>query len=247
MDVSGRPIVFTDIDDTLCQSEYRVPKSARGGMIAISRSINGNRTCMTAKQQNMLNWLVATTELVPVTARGMADFTDISVDFGRSHKIVANGAVILNPDGSHDAEWAAAMADEMAPYQLAFDEVVALARSFCVGRGHRIKALVTSEFGMKISALFGMDGAEPVLLADVRDAIGQLEGWHTHMNGNTLALTPPPVSKRRAVEHMLSKIVGATERPVIGLGDSLSDLGFMAGCDFISTPRGSQISSALQM
>nr|WP_250808270.1 hypothetical protein [Neorhizobium tomejilense] len=247
MDHGHRPIVFTDIDDTLCQSEYRVQHGEREGMIAISRSLTGNRTCMTVKQQNMLRWLVATTELVPVTARGMADFSDISVDFGRSHKIVANGAVILGADGSHDTEWAATMAAEMAPYQDAFDEVVAVARSFCDGNGHRIRALVTSEFGMKISALFGMDGSDSSLLSEVRDAIGQLDGWHTHLNGNTLALTPPPVSKRRAVEHMLARIENAGNRPVIGLGDSLSDLGFMIGCDFISTPRGSQISAAFAM
>lgn len=238
-----RPIVFTDIDDTLCQSEYKVPPGEREGLVAISRSMNGNRTCMTAKQQNMLRWLSETTELVPVTARGLADFSDISVDFGSSYKIVANGAVILAPDGSHDVEWAATMAREMAPYQEIFESVVNAAFAYCAGNGHAVRTVVTSEFGMKISALVLIEG-DGSTLATVREAVGELDGWHTHLNGGTLALTPPPVSKRRAVEHMLSRIEGAARRPVIGMGDSLSDLGFMVGCDFITTPRGSQISSA---
>ncbi len=240
---SLRPIVFTDIDDTLCQSEYKVRQEDREGLLAISRSLNGHRTCMTRKQRNMLDWLVATTELVPVTARGIADFSDISVDFGRGHRIVANGAVILDADGSHDLEWAALMAEEMQAFQGGFDLVMDTAREFCSGNGHNVRSLITSELGMRISALFSFDQADKTVLTAVLEAIGHLDGWHVHMNGGTLALTPPPVSKLRAVRHMLSKMDEAASRPVIGLGDSLSDLAFMTNCDFITIPRGSQISA----
>lgn len=241
-----RPIVFTDIDDTICQNERHVAESAREGLVLISRTMR-HATCMTVKQQNMLRWLVQTTQLIPVTARGTADFSDIDIDFGTAeHRIVANGAVILDRDGRHDEAWARVMAEEMAPYQEQFAEIVATIDSFCSVWGHTVDSRITSEHGMSISALFhakeGSQGDESALTI-IRDGV-ENRGWHTHLNGNTLAFTPPPVSKRRAVEHLLGRIEGARHRPVIGMGDSLSDLDFMTQCDFLSIPRGSQISSA---
>ncbi|MCV9964060.1 hypothetical protein OIU34_19450 [Pararhizobium sp. BT-229] len=239
-----RPIVFTDIDDTICQNERLVAASAREGLVSISRTML-HATCMTVKQQNLLRWLVQTTELIPVTARSIVDFSDIDIDFGGSRRIVANGAVILGPDGRHDEEWAALMAAEMAAYQDRFEAVLAATSSIGRERGHVLKAYVTSEFGMSISALFRTEDGSTDVLVDLRSGLCDLlPGWHVHLNGNTLAFTPPPVSKRRAVEHLLTKTDGAHMRPVIGMGDSLSDLPFMSGCDFISIPRGSQISSA---
>jgi hydroxymethylpyrimidine pyrophosphatase-like HAD family hydrolase len=241
-----RPIVFTDLDDTICQNLRQVEFGDRDGMVSISKSMLHN-TCMTVKQQNMLRWLVQTTELVPVTARGVVDFSDINIDFGASrHRIVANGAVILDRDGSHDEEWARVMAEEMAPYQEQFAQIVETIGKFCATRGHEVESRITSEHGMSISALFHTkDGSNAVAtaLAVICDGV-ENRGWQTHLNGNTLAFTPPPVSKRRAVEHLLGRIEGARHRPVIGMGDSLSDLGFMTQCDFLSIPRGSQISSA---
>lgn len=239
-----RPIVFTDLDDTLFQNDHKVEGTARDGLLAISRSM-AHATCMTVKQQNLLRWLLQTTELIPVTARSIVDFSDIDIDFGGSRRIVANGAVILGPDGRHDEEWAALMATEMAPYQDRFEAVLAATSSIGRERGHILKSHVTSEFGMSISALFRTVDGSTAVLDDLRSGLSDLlSGWHVHLNGNTLAFTPPPVSKRRAVEHLLTKTDGAHMRPVIGMGDSLSDLGFMTGCDFISIPRGSQISSA---
>jgi hydroxymethylpyrimidine pyrophosphatase-like HAD family hydrolase len=241
-----RPIVFTDLDDTICQNLRQVDFGDREGLVSVSRTALHN-TCMTVKQQNMLRWLVQTTELVPVTARGIVDFSDIDIDFGASeHRVVANGAIILDREGRHDEEWANVMAAEMAPYQEQFAHIVETIANFCSAWGHEVESRITSENGMSISALFhAKDGSksDASALVAIRDSV-ENRGWHTHLNGNTLAFTPPPVSKRRAVEHLLGRIEGARHRPVIGMGDSLSDLGFMTQCDFLSIPRGSQISSA---
>lgn len=241
----SRPIVFTDLDDTLCQNERQVSGEAREGMVSISRGLL-HATCMTVKQQNMFRWLMETTELIPVTARGITDFADISVDFGSSYRIVANGAVILDRENNHDQEWATLMATEMAPYQEQFVELVSTIMEFCKAWRHDIEYRITSEHGMSLSALFhsksgtkGDQSALSLIRAGVED-----RGWHTHLNGNTLAFTPPPVSKQRAVDHLVTRIMDSHRRPIIGMGDSLSDLAFMTGCDFITTPRGSQISSA---
>lgn len=236
------PIVFTDIDDTICQNERHVGNDAREGLLSISRAAL-HATCMTVKQQNMLRWLLATAEVIPVTARGLVDFADLDVDFGASRRIVANGAVILDRDGGHDEEWASLMALEMAPYRDQFALFFEAAKRVCEAYGNRVETRVTEELGMPISALFMTSEGDRSALTLIRDGIED-RGWHTHLNGSTLAFTPPPVSKRRAVEHLLSRIDGARSRPVIGMGDSLSDLGFMVGCDFITTPRGSQISAA---
>lgn len=246
IDRSSRPIVFTDLDDTICQNSARVAEADREGLVSVSRS-SARNTSMTVKQQNLIRWLARTTELIPVTARGVVDFSDLDIDFGGScHRIVANGAVILDRNGHHDEEWSRTMAMEMAPYQRQFSEIVGMIKASVNISRLGFKTEVTSENGMSISALcFAPDsGSENSdALSAIKEAVDN-RGWHSHLNGRTLAFTPPPVSKRRAVEHLLGRMANVGHRPVIGMGDSLSDLPFMSQCDFLSIPRASQIGSA---
>ncbi|MBS2005343.1 MAG: trehalose phosphatase, partial [Cyanobacteria bacterium SZAS LIN-5] len=63
-------------------------------------------------------------------------------------------------------------------------------------------------------------------------------------NGNNFALLPPFLSKERAVEYFLRELAPPHDC-LIGIGDSRSDLGFMALCDYVVTPTRSQIFAML--
>ena len=66
-------------------------------------------------------------------------------------------------------------------------------------------------------------------------------------NDNNVALLPNCITKRAAVEYVLNDKRARDEYLALGIGDSLSDLGFMDVCDFWITPRGSQIAKQLGM
>ena len=73
---------------------------------------------------------------------------------------------------------------------------------------------------------------------------GLLEDFYVHGNGNNLAFLPHALQKQRAVQEWISrdlKING--ERPRLGFGDSISDLGFMTECHWWATPRVGQLAS----
>ena len=79
------------------------------------------------------------------------------------------------------------------------------------------------------------------VLAEV-EARNLLQGFYIHGNGNNLAFIPNVLSKRNAVQEWLLRdreIHG--ERPVLGYGDSISDLGFMGECHWWGTPRKGQL------
>lgn len=87
-------------------------------------------------------------------------------------------------------------------------------------------------------------------LLRIRDEVkarGLIEGMHHHVNGNNLALLPDGLAKRVAVEHLLELDRQQNGvRPVLGFGDSITDLGFMQLCTFWSTPAQSQLARKVE-
>ena len=65
--------------------------------------------------------------------------------------------------------------------------------------------------------------------------------FYVHTNGNNLAIIPNAISKKNAAEFFISKVDPNHERIVLGLGDSLSDFGFLSICDWFGMPKNSQL------
>jgi hypothetical protein len=83
-------------------------------------------------------------------------------------------------------------------------------------------------------------------MAFLRDYLAKVlpPDWSVHFNGNFLAALPPHLSKESAVRWFRANIAGSQDL-CIGLGDSLSDLGFMRECDMALMPVDSQNFGAL--
>ena len=74
------------------------------------------------------------------------------------------------------------------------------------------------------------------------------DDFSVHTNDRDLAFLPPYASKRRSV-NFLKRIFKNEYNGHItffGLGDSLSDSGFMSICDFQIIPSNSQIAEAIR-
>jgi hypothetical protein len=234
------PIVLVDLDDTLFQTERKCVGTPKDRLSLASLSSNGSHSYMTPKQAALVSWLAATAELVPVTARGTEAFSRVTLPF-RHGAILANGAVILSPDGSADPEWDAIVrpALERVAGTLATLEADCMARAKAVGVS--VRGWVVEESGMGTYFVLKENDGDGTRLPEIAPEMPG-PGWVRHHNGNNIAFIPPAISKRAATEFLLSrKLAENPDRPVIGFGDSVTDLSYLGICDWWGAPGRSQI------
>lgn len=249
----SRPIAFVDLDDTLFQTMRKCPPEEEPHLVLGAWATNGAHSMMTRRQKALVDWLVATAETVPVTARSSEAYGRVAIPFAHG-AVIANGAVILDADGRPNADWATVMARDLALHRPALEALLAMGRDAAREAGLDTRSwIVTEEIGagegMSVYAVFKQNDGDGERLAEIAralDATVDLAGWTVHHNGNNFAFLPPPLSKRRAVAFLIERL-RATDpaRPVIGLGDSLTDLPFMLACDFWGAPSQSQLAARL--
>lgn len=245
----NRPLVFVDLDDTLFQTARKMdPQATR---MPVSFLPDGHPSgFMTPVQNQFARWLLKHADVVPVTARSAEVYRRVCLPFSHG-AIVANGAVMLATDGATaDLAWAATMVDRLAPYQGRLTRLSDFTLAAGANLGYDLRGWVVEEHGLQIYVVtkYNTGSDEQIAaLADLIEAAGQLSGFYIHRNGNNLAFIPDPLSKRAAVQEWIERdrqING--ERPIMGLGDSLSDLGFMQACHWLAVPAKSQIATHLQ-
>jgi hypothetical protein len=208
---------------------------------------------MNPAQQGLLAALRATGAVIPVTARSSAAFSRVHLDFGTQRAILANGAVILNDQGIADPDWLAHTAQiGRSAEALLLDMMALITNEF----GAAARSWIVEEYGAPVYFCVKMNATDA---ADVQSGITaaaellasrfDLSGLQQHANGNNLSFTPLGISKREACRHLISGIRGGSKGgirgPLIGIGDSLTDLPFMGLCDFIMAPSGSQIAGLM--
>lgn len=246
MNAPVRPLVLTDLDDTIFRNVTKIPQGERDGCVEVVRDTGYRLSAMTVRQANFFEWIRSTCDIVPVTARSLSAFRKIDLDFGGGWKIAGNGAVVINPEGEVDEEWSAIMCGELISYANILQELHDAAAWRIKATGLEVTVKRYSEYGHEHCVLFSYDGdpEQHGHLATVASRLrfGLTDNIHIHHNAGTLALTAGPVSKKRATEYVLTKITDLDQRPVLAFGDSLSDLPFMSLGDFICAPSGSQIS-----
>ena len=87
------------------------------------------------------------------------------------------------------------------------------------------------------------DEALLIVMNEVK-ARGLLDGLYVHGNGNNLAFLPDALQKQVAVREWIRRDQAINgKRPILGFGDSVSDLGFMTECDWWGTPKRGQLAS----
>ena len=108
---TNRPLVFVDLDDTLFQTARKMGDEPRfTATLDVDGQPNG---FMNATQKSFVEWLLATSDVVPVTARSIEAYQRVQLPFAHG-AVCAHGGVILAADGSLDAAWHARMGDLLA-------------------------------------------------------------------------------------------------------------------------------------
>lgn len=245
---SNRPLIFVDLDDTLFQTARKMPEGMprTPATLDVGGQPNGY---MNPVQHTFVNWLLASADVVPVTARSVEAYSRVTLPFAHG-AICSHGGLILSRDGVVDQDWHARMSDTLGAFQ---ERLPALSEAtLAIGDelGYSLRGWVVEEEGLRHYVVTKHNETDDAVLTEVLaqvQARGLLDGMHIHGNGNNLAFLPEGLAKRQAVLEWLRRDQAVNgERPVLGFGDSITDLGFMDLCHFWATPARSQLATAVE-
>lgn len=248
----NKPVVFSDLDDTLFQTKRKMIDKLAGdcaGTGALDQQGQPN-SFMNIEQKMLVEWLQQTADLIPVTARGTEEISRVNIDF-KSWAVTTHGAVVLQPDGKPDPRWQQSIVSSLAPYQQRLIDLQAALTQQMHDRNMNAFARINYEYdGVAIYLVMKTRDKDRLhelysLSDEMRSTLGD-DGFYIHANANNIAWLPKPIEKGRATEYLLQKL--RSERgafPVIGLGDSLTDYGFMRQCNWFGIPYQSQFAQAI--
>ena len=241
-----RPLVFVDLDDTLFQSARKMGDENRYvATLDIHRNPNGY---MRNTQKIFVEWLLANADVVPVTARSIEAYSRVTLPF-TCGAICSHGGVILLPNRYLDSDWHAQMCEKLDNHQRRLYDLSRRTLEIGEQLGVSLRSWVVEEEGLAIYVVTKHneqnDNELKKVLSEVQ-SYDLLHGFYIHSNGNNLAFIPNELSKRAAVLEWLRRDrVLHHERPVIGFGDSISDLGFMSECHWWGTPQKGQLADLI--
>lgn len=240
-----KPLVFADLDDTLFQTRRKMNGNAPHRQAAVAGNGDPRKSSfMTAQQSVLFDWLNSTTELIPVTARSGDAFSRVELPF-HSWAIISNGAVILGPDGTPHADWAARTQDLLHPLADQMQDILDQGRSAARMHDIDIRSWIVTENDLATYVVFKLNEISEVSLMGLEALPIHAEGWTRHFNSETLALIPPGSGKAAATDYLHQQLNPDGTRPSLGFGDSLSDLHYMRGTDILMIPSRSQIAASL--
>ncbi|MBK8803262.1 MAG: haloacid dehalogenase [Fibrobacteres bacterium] len=233
--------VFVDLDDTLFQTLGKC--TSKDWLEPVGFLKDGTPLSFSNERQRaFLDAMRAIGTVIPTTARDLDALGRVKLEFSHA-KIAAHGAVVIAPDGTMDARWAAKVQEWSEGTRPLLEGLLERTLREVESRDLDLRVRLVGEHGQthyflaksKTGELSDLDALERQFLAD-----GENAGLRVHRNGNNLALLPAWLGKEFAVgwvkEHHLPR-----EALFLGVGDSLTDLPYMRSCDFLVIPARSQI------
>jgi hydroxymethylpyrimidine pyrophosphatase-like HAD family hydrolase len=188
--------------------------------------------------------------LVPVTARDLTAFHRISVEGlpFTDGAVIANGAVLLVPGTMEpDEDWSQEMARLLAPWQ----HPLKRAQEFLDGAAIPTRLITGSRVnGESVPSLVGIAMRRDVLLQGRLRSEEALmscfdgEGLRVADLGPELHLLPPFVGKQIGLRAFVERHAGGCG-PLLALGDTPEDLGFMQNSTFMGLPTRSPLAERL--
>lgn len=240
--------VATDLDGTLFSRHWAGNLTIPGTWREIPAGDGSTKrepsSWVRAETHRLLLALAGAAHIVPVTARDEASFSRVAVQglhLG-GPAILANGAIVLGPDGLPDPEWVTQVSEVLAPWQQRLEELCAV---FIQRSGHAARPrLVMGAAGLSAYLVAkapdgwwtGAEGSS--LLAEM--AGQETAGCCVAVLGNELQILPPGLGKVAAVEFVQQQYFGG-QAPLLCLGDQLPDVPFMNRGGLLATPAGSTL------
>lgn len=233
------PLALVDLDDTLFQTHNRIKPDDTYRVATLDKH-QQPLSFMSPTQWQFVQWLFQSTHVVAITARSVEALARVQLKFEHG-AVCSHGGTVLNADGSIDQIWQQRMTEALADYQTPLQQILESALQLAP-QPDAIRAWIVQEQGLNLYAVIKQNYPQDRQLKDYLELLPAhlLQGFYFHINGNNLALLPNPVTKASATEYVLGKY-DLTHRPVLGFGDSLSDVGFLSQCQWWGMPQRSQL------
>ncbi len=253
-----KPYALMDLDDTLFQTQrkidaWQLATTEPENLVCATVNKQGEPlSFMSQRQAAFFNWLLASTELIAVTARDRQEIKRVKLPFN-SWQVLTHGAIILTSDGDLLNAWQQHMYNALAPLQNTLNQLATWVNSYNSQKSHSIHndlkltthtdAFIENELTIYLAikhiqkdhqALAELAKQLPILIPDF-DA-----HFYVHVNANNLAILPHSVHKRHAVQFLLEQHLDH-QRPSFGFGDSLADLPFLQLLDWYGLPNHGQL------
>ncbi|GHA63607.1 hypothetical protein ACFFLZ_00210 [Photobacterium aphoticum] len=246
-----KPLFLVDLDDNLFQTQRKMTQKGQtpAETAALDRALKP-RSFFSQEQANFVHWLLEHADVIPVTARGTEETARVTIPF-TSWKVMTHGAVITMPDDQPDPQWQDQIQTALIPYQQQLhDRQAALTAAFNAANidawarinfeydGQAIYLVAKHTDSSKIDELYAV--------ADQVDRELGTDGFYIHRNDNNIAWLPHCIEKGKATRYLIDKLrADEPHKPIIGLGDSLSDMTFLRQCSWFGMPPHSQLSKPL--
>lgn len=239
----AKPLFLIDLDDTILQTARKMSPEDVRHVAALDK--HGQPLSFTNNTQRVfIDWLLATADVVPVTARSVDAFKRVQLPFHQG-AICAHGAVMLNAEGDIDAAWHNHTKQQLEKYRASLSEIQQQIIEIGESLGLSLRTWIVEEEGLATYALAKHNSQGDEVLISVEKKLQQvmdLSDFYIHRNANNLAILPNALHKKFAVQEWLRRDREQHgERPVLGFGDSLSDMGFLQECHWWATPRQGQL------
>ncbi|GEO82857.1 HAD family hydrolase [Pararhodospirillum oryzae] len=237
-------LILVDLDDTLFQTARKNPAARH----LATHDVHGQPlSYQTDHQAAFLAWLAEGSHLVPVTGRSVAAWRRVLVGGLGPEAICSFGGVILGADGQPCLPWHERMAQAAHRFAPTLLDVAERLRRVAQAAQAPARIEIIEDAGLPLYLSVKPPRDEGRLAPVVADTLAALVplDWTLHVNGANQAALPPFLGKAQAVSYYLEVLAPPGPRLTVGIGDSLTDVGFMALCDYAMTPAGSQIMAHL--
>ncbi|MGP9689215.1 HAD hydrolase family protein [Psychrobacter sp. AOP22-C1-C5] len=260
-----KPYALMDLDDTLFQTQRKIdawdlPTAESERLVCATVNKQGAPlSFMSQRQATFFNWLLASTDLIVVTARDRNEIKRVKLPFN-SWQVLTHGAIILNTDGELLSEWQQYMYGALTPIQEKLQQLTALIDSLSETTETFFNNLVltphvdsfhdgsdnrSNDTQLTIYLAIKHAQKDHQVLVDLANQLPTLipdfeSHFYVHVNANNLAILPHAVHKRHAVQFLLQNHLDSL-RPSFGFGDSLADLPFLQLLDWYGMPNHGQL------
>jgi len=243
--------LFLDLDDTVFQTARKCTSLDQA--TPASYNLSGEPSSyFSPKQRLLLQTLAEQWRIIPTTARTQASYA--RVDLGVScidGAILNHGATILRTDGEEDNQWRTQIAEPLIPLSNILIQIKQVIEQHAQIQGIALLVRITTESDLDYYVEVRHRQANHAELQDllhsfIQPLLVEYTDFQVYLNSNSLTILPRCVNKAHAVEYRIKTLEQEYgEIMTMGMGDSLSDMPFMALCDYVMTPKNTQLHGSL--
>jgi len=244
--------LFLDLDDTVFNSRRKCPDDETLRPAAFLKSGEPISYC-NSKQLALLERFAAGWQVIPTTARNKDAFSRVKLPLTFEHGAILNhGALIINPDGQPDERWQQQMNDRLRTARTLLPLIEQQINDYAETHQEPLRVRIIAEEQDHYYVVVKHRDADSSALNQLRSqCVEPLLAtipcpFYIHANDNNLAILPAPINKSDAVAYRIEQLE-EQYGPIMtmGMGDSLSDAGFLTRCDYALMPSNTQLGAYL--